>query len=232
VTIDRTEHESTSGRTAAIRVGALLAIVAVVAFVAYRLGWLDYRNAFQHIEAMRQTRNATSFAVLFVAMYALFTSLGAPATPFTVVSGALFGLVPGSIVAWVGAMGGAVVGYWIARTVGRGAVSRSIEQRQRVRLALEKTHDFHGMLGLRLVPVLPIGVVNFVGGLARAPFAAYVAATAVGVLPTTLIFCYFADSLVASGTNGRAGATKAVLIASALVAALTLASRRMRSRSS
>jgi uncharacterized membrane protein YdjX (TVP38/TMEM64 family) len=213
-------------------VGALLAIVAVVAFVAYRLGWLDYRHAFEHIEAMRQTRNATSFALLFVGMYALFTSLGAPATPFIVVSGAVFGFVPGSVIAWVGAMVGAAAGYWIARTVGRGAVSRSIAKRRRVRLALEKTHDFHGMLGLRLVPVLPIGVVSLVGGLARAPFAAYLAATAVGVIPTTLIFCYFADSLVVSGSNGRAGATKAVLIATALVAALTLASRMMRSRSS
>jgi uncharacterized membrane protein YdjX (TVP38/TMEM64 family) len=222
--------QGASGRTAAIRVGALLASIAVVAFAAHRLGWLDYKRAFQHIEAMREAHNTMSIAVVFVAIYALFTSLGAPATPFIIVSGALFGLVPGSVVAWVGAMVGAVGGYWIARTVGRGAVSRSIEKRQRVRLALEKTHDFHGMLGLRLVPVLPIGVVSLVGGLARAPFAAYLAATAIGVLPTTLIFCYFADSLVASGS--KAGATKAVLIATALVAALTLASRMMRSRSS
>jgi uncharacterized membrane protein YdjX (TVP38/TMEM64 family) len=232
VSIDRTGLKSTSGRTAAIRIGALLAIVAVVAFAAYHFGWLSYRSALGHIEAMRQTHNAMSFAVLFVGMYALFTSLGAPATPFTVVSGAIFGLVPGSVVAWVGAMAGAVTGYWIARTVGRGAVSRSIEKRHRVRLALEKTQDFHGMLGLRLVPVLPLGIVNFVGGLARAPFAPYLAATAVGVLPTTLIFCYFADSLVASGSGGRGSATKAVLIASALVAAMAFASRMMRSRSS
>lgn len=181
---------------------------------------------------MRQTRSSLSLAVLFVGIYALFTSLGAPATPFTVVSGALFGLVGGSVVAWIGAMVGAAVGYWIARTVGRGAVSRSIAKRQRVRLALEKAHDFNGMLGLRLVPVLPIGVVSLVGGLARAPFAAYLAATAVGVLPTTVIFCYFADVIVASGNGGRADATKAVLIASALVAAVSLAPRMMRSRSS
>ena len=230
MTTYRVEQGSTSGRTAAIRIGVLIAIVAVVAFAAYRFGWLDYKHAFQHIQAMRESHNAMSFAVLFVGIYALFTSLGAPATPFIVVSGALFGLVPGSVIAWVGAMIGAAAGYWIARTVGRGAVSRSIEKRRRVRLALEKTHDFHGMLGLRLVPVLPIGVVSLVGGLARAPFGAYLAATAIGVIPTTLIFCYFADSLVASG--GKAGATKAVLIATALVAALTLLPRMMRSRSS
>jgi uncharacterized membrane protein YdjX (TVP38/TMEM64 family) len=148
-----------------------------------------------------------------------------------VASGALFGLVPGSLVAWAGAMVGAAVGYWIARTVGRGAVSRSIEKRQRVRAALKKTHDFTGMLSLRLVPILPIGIVSFVGGLARAPFAAYLAATAVGVVPTTLIFCYFADTLVTSG-SGKGSATRAVLIASALVAALMFAPKMMRSRSS
>jgi uncharacterized membrane protein YdjX (TVP38/TMEM64 family) len=211
---------------------ALFAIVAVAAYVAYRFGWLDYRRVFHHIESMRQTRNAATFAALFVGIYALFTSLGAPATPFTVAAGALFGLVPGSLVAWVGAMVGAAAGYWIARTFGRGAVSRAIEKRARVRAALEKTHDFRGMLGLRLVPILPMGVVSFVGGFAKAPFAAYLAATAVGVVPTTLIFCYFADAIVASGSGARGSAMKAVIVASALVAALTLAPRMLRSRSS
>jgi uncharacterized membrane protein YdjX (TVP38/TMEM64 family) len=231
VSIDRSADVRSSGWTAAIRVGALLAIVAVVAFAAYHFGWLDYRHAFQRVEAMHDNRDATTFALLFVGIYALFTSLGAPATPFMVASGALFGLVPGSVVAWIGAMVGAAAGYWIARTVGRGAVSRSIEKRRRVRDALKKTHDFTGMLSLRLVPILPIGVVSFVGGLARAPFAAYLAATAVGVVPTTLIFCYFADTLVASGA-GKGNATRAVLISSALVAALMLAPRMLRSRSS
>jgi uncharacterized membrane protein YdjX (TVP38/TMEM64 family) len=233
VTLERTATApTTTGRTAAIRIAALLAIVAVAAFAAYRFGWLDYRHAFQRIEAIRETQNAMTFAILFVGIYALFTALGGPATPFTVVSGALFGLVPGSIVAWIGAMVGAAAGYWLARTVGRGAVSRSIEKRQRVRAALEKTHDFHGMLGLRLVPILPIGIVSFVGGLAKAPFMAYLAATAVGVIPTTIIFCYFADSLVASGSGSHSNPTRAVLIASALVAALMLAPKMLRSRSS
>lgn len=223
---------STSERAATIRIGLLIAIVGAAAFVAYHFGWLDYRRAFHHIEAMRQARDTMTFAVIFVGIYALFTSLGGPATPFTVVSGALFGFVSGSLIAWAGATIGAAAGYWIARTVGRGAVSRSIEKRERVRAALKKTHDFSGMLGLRLLPMLPIGVVSFVGGLARAPFAAYLAATAIGVAPTTVVFCYFANTLVASSTAGRGGAMKAVLIATALVAALTLAPRMLRSRSS
>jgi uncharacterized membrane protein YdjX (TVP38/TMEM64 family) len=49
---------------------------------------------------------------------------------------------------------------------------------------------------LRLVPVIPLSVVNFAAGLARTRFSIYVAATAIGILPATVVFAYFADSLV------------------------------------
>jgi uncharacterized membrane protein YdjX (TVP38/TMEM64 family) len=49
---------------------------------------------------------------------------------------------------------------------------------------------------LRLIPVIPLSVVNFAAGLARTRFGVYVAATAIGILPATVVFAYFADSLV------------------------------------
>src|SRR5262249_55676580 len=88
--------------------------------------------------------------------------------------------------------------------------------------AVSDARDFGGMLRLRLIPVLPIGMVNFIAGLARAPFARYLAATAVGIVPATLIYAYFADSLLKGVGGGRRDALTSLIAASVLLLALSL----------
>jgi uncharacterized membrane protein YdjX (TVP38/TMEM64 family) len=86
------------------------------------------------------------------------------------------------------------------------------------------------MLRLRLLPFLPLGVVNFVGGLANARFVSYLAATAIGSLPSLFLFSYFADALVATGSGVRHAAVSSILLASFLLAGLALAPKLLRSR--
>ena len=131
-----------------------------------------------------------------MAIYAIGTTFGLPGLPFTVAAGAVFGTLLGSVLSWIGAMLGAIAGYFLARTVGRNVVARWLKRFRRVDAAVAQARDFAGMLRLRLIPVFPIGVVNFVGGLARAPFGRYLAATAIGIIPSTVIYNYFADSLL------------------------------------
>ena len=109
-------------------------------------------------------------------------------------------------------------------------VDVEIRRYRRVDGAVDQARDFAGMLRLRLVPVLPIGVVSFVGGLARSPFARYLAATALGVVPSVIIYSYFADSLVQGVGSGRKQALISLLIASALLIVLSLLPRLLRSR--
>ena len=54
---------------------------------------------------------------------------------------------------------------------------------------------FGYLLTLRLLPLSPFGLVNVAAGCARAPFRAYVAATAVGAVPYSLIYSYLGDGL-------------------------------------
>ena len=89
-------------------------------------------------------------------------------------------------------------------------------------MAVAETRDFDGMLRLRLLPVLPIGVVNFIAGLARAPVPQYLLAAAIGIIPATVIYAYFADSLLERVGNGRREALKSLIIASTLLVALSL----------
>jgi uncharacterized membrane protein YdjX (TVP38/TMEM64 family) len=156
--------------------------------------------------------------------------LGSPAFPFNVAAGVLFGTVTGAALAWTGSMLGAISGYWLARAVGHNEVLRWIRRHRHIDAAVEQARDFPGMLRLRLVPLLPTGVVNFVGGLAKAHFGAYLAATAIGIVPSVVVYSYFADSLVKGVASGRMRALVSLGAACTLLILLTLLPRIVRSR--
>jgi len=219
-------------RSALVRIGVLALVVAIGMLVGYKLGWFDYAHTLSHIEKLRRSENLGVFVVGFIVAYGIGTSLGLPGLPFNVAAGALFGSVIGGIIAWTASLLGAVIGYWLARTIGHKEVSRWLMRYQRVNAAIDQARHFSGMLRLRLVPVLPIGVVSFVGGLARAPFLRYLAATALGVIPSVIIYSYFADSLVEGMGTGRKQALVSLVIASALLILLSLLPRLLRSRNS
>lgn len=215
---------------ALLRIGGLALLLVVATLIGYKLGWFDYQHTLTHIQRLRQSQNLPLFIVGFIVLYGVLTSFGLPGLPFNVAAGALFGTVIGGVLAWLGSMLGAIIGYWLARTVGHNEVLRWVRRYKRVDAAVEQARDFPGMLRLRLVPVLPIGVVNFVGGLAKAHFGGYLAATALGILPSVAIYSYFADSLAEGVGSGRTRALISLVVASALLILLSLLPRFFRAR--
>jgi len=217
-------------RSVLIRVGALALLLTVASIVGYKLGWFDSAHTLAHVQRLHRSEDTGTFLIVSVLAYALLTSLGLPGLPFNVAAGVLFGSVVGGILAWIGSMLGAIIGYWVARTVGHNEVLRWVRRYRRVDAAVEQARDFPGLLRLRLVPVLPIGVVNFVGGLAKAHFGAYLAATALGIVPSVTIYSYFADSLVDGVGSGRRRAIVSLFVASTLLILLSLLPRLLRFR--
>jgi uncharacterized membrane protein YdjX (TVP38/TMEM64 family) len=218
----------TKARSALWRVGGLALLLIAVTVAAHRFGWLDYQHALKHIENIRRSHSIVAFIAGTIVVFGLGTALGLPGLPFTVVAGVLFGTMLGTLLSWLGALLGATIGYWVARTVGHKEVLKLSKRVRRVDRAVEESRDFAGMLTLRLIPVLPIGTVNFVGGLARAPFWKYLVATAIGTLPSLIIYCYFADRLV-EGVGSRQ-AVSSLIIASTLLIVLALAPRLVNRR--
>jgi uncharacterized membrane protein YdjX (TVP38/TMEM64 family) len=214
-----------STRAALIRIGVLVFISVVAGLIAYNRGWFDVQHTLEHFARLRRSYNLVGFSIAFVVVIAIGTAAGGPAMPFVVTAGALFGTLFGSIISWGGAMLGAAAGYWLARTIGHGVVVNWLRRFRRASGAADAARDFHGMLRLRFIAILPLGIVSFIGGLARTPFVAYMAATAIGIIPSILIYCYFADSLIEGVSRGKSDAIVSLVIASALLIALSLAPR-------
>lgn len=151
------------------------------------------------------TRQGTGAMLAFGGIYALAIALGLPGTLLTLVGGAAFGLWRGLAINLAGALFGATLAFLEGRYLGRDLARRWFGRRLARLDGLERPGDaFLAFVRLRLIPLLPFGAANFAAGVTRAPLGPYVAGTALGILPSTILCTHFADALV----NGD-GATRA-----------------------
>ncbi|MFN2567708.1 MAG: DUF547 domain-containing protein, partial [Gemmatimonadaceae bacterium] len=127
----------------------------------------------------------------------------------------------GSLLNWAGATLGALGAYALARHLGSDAVRTFLGPHAGALDALTSKADFVTLFRLRLIPVVPFNALNFAAGLATAPFRAYALSTALGIIPGTIVYTYFADSLVAGVTGARNRALLHVAIAGALLIAVS-----------
>ncbi|MDQ6623067.1 MAG: TVP38/TMEM64 family protein [Verrucomicrobiota bacterium] len=139
-------------------------------------------------------------AVLYVGVYALATVLFLPGWIFTVGAGLSFGLLWGTVTALCGATIGATLAFLIARYAARGAISKRFGKDAKFK-RIDEAIGKQGwkMVGLlRLSPIIPFNLSNYVYGLTAIEFVPYVIATFVGMLPGTLLYVYL-------GTIGKLG---------------------------
>jgi uncharacterized membrane protein YdjX (TVP38/TMEM64 family) len=196
-------------------------MIVVLTGLAYKFGWLDARRATLIIQRFQNGQNAYFVAAMFVLVYAATTGVGFPALPFTIAGGAIFGHLLGSMLSWAAATAGMMLGYLLARGVGRETARRWLAKRA-VGEALTRSTSFWTLLRLRLIPVVPLSVVNFAAGLASTRFDVYVVASAIGVLPAVVVYAYFADSLVRGLQGARVHAYWDIAIASAVLMLMSL----------
>ncbi len=205
-----------------IRLVALAAIL-LGAFAVVRLTPLgDYftrEGALAGIEALR----GSSWAPLvFIAVYSTATALAVPGTVLTLAGGALFGTALGTLFNWIGANIGANIAYWMSRKLGRDGVQRLLGHRAAGLDRVTRDHGFKGLLTLRLIPLVPFNALNFGSGLTGISGRSYALATAVGILPGTAVYTFFADSLLQGSQEASREAWIRVLVAGLLLVALSL----------
>ena len=197
----------------------LVLVIAAASLIAWRLGFFALRDPQRLAAAIRRARAMRGIVPLFVGAYALVATFGLPAFPLTLAGGAMFGLGLGSVLNWSGAVLGACGSYGLARLLGRDALHGLLGTWGNRLDALGARSGFATIFRLRLIPVVPFNALSLAAGLAGVSFPAYSAATALGIIPGTVIYTYFADSLVA----GAAGASRQAFIRLGVAAVLLIA---------
>lgn len=167
------------------RIGIVLAALGALVVVGREAG--DQVPRFAHWVGSLGPWGPLAFA----AGYALAVVAFVPGSLLTLAAGALFGLVKGTAVVLAGATLGSTAAFLLSRTVARDAVARRVEGDPRF-AAIDRAIGTQGrriVFLLRLSPVFPFTLLNYVLGLTRVRLIDYVAAS-VGMLPGTLLYVY------------------------------------------
>jgi uncharacterized membrane protein YdjX (TVP38/TMEM64 family) len=148
-------------------------------------------------------------AFIYIGLYTVAAVLFLPGAIFTIAAGLIYGIAGGTAVALTGATIGAALAFLIARYLLRERIARYAERNRRFG-AIDEAVGRQGwkIVGLlRLSPLIPFNVSNYFYGLTSIGFWPYVLASAIGMLPGTLLFAYLGAIGKASigGAGGEQG---------------------------
>ena len=184
-------------------------------WIAIVIGFIALSAAAKHFLPLDEWMKALSAwveklgpfgVVVFALIYAVATVLFIPGSILTIAAGLIFGVGLGTLAAW----SGAVLGSSLAFLIGRYFARAKIEAKTKGNAKFEAIDEAIGKQGwkmiglLRLSPLIPFNVSNYFYGITKVGFWPYVAASAVGMLPGTLLYVY----LGAAGKAGLGGGEK------------------------
>ncbi len=126
--------------------------------------------------------------LIYIAIYVLATVLILPSTALNLTAGAIFGLWWGTLWTSIAAIIAAVVSFSFTRTVGRDVVALKLGRNFREMDDRLQQGGLFYMFALRLLPIIPYGLVNFTAGLTSIKFRDYFLGTLLGTIPGILPF--------------------------------------------
>ena len=151
---------------------------------------------------------------VFILVYFAATILFIPGSILTLGAGFVFamafglglGLLLGTLAVFVGASAGAILAFLIGRFLLRGWVTR-LTKKYTIFQALDKAlaqKGFRIMVLLRLSPIIPFNVLNYVAGITAVGFWEYVWAL-FAILPGTILYVFLGASAGSLTDIGRSG---------------------------
>lgn len=133
--------------------------------------------------------NPLQSILIFFVVYVLATSLSLPgASILSLLAGAIFGLLLGSVLVIFAATIGATVAFWLSRyLLGNTVQERYADKLKTINAGVEKDGAFY-LLTLRLLPVFPFFIINVLMGLTPMRTITYVVTSFFGMLAGTIIY--------------------------------------------
>jgi uncharacterized membrane protein YdjX (TVP38/TMEM64 family) len=206
-----------------------LPLIAVL--VAVSLGAFAYTLGFSPAEALAQVESLVSASgslgpVIFIGAYALATVLFIPGSVLTLAAGYLFGPLLGTAVVSLASTLGASLAFLVSRYAARPFIESRLMSNPKfaqIDAGIAATGAKVVFL-LRLSPLVPFTLLNYMLGLTRVPFLQYVGASWAGMLPGTIAYVGLGAlggaGLDAAGSAGQIDVPKLALYAVGAVATL------------
>jgi uncharacterized membrane protein YdjX (TVP38/TMEM64 family) len=173
--------------------GLLVVVLVLVMRFTPVLSWLTPEN----MEVLR-SRMGWWAVPAFIVFSAVMIALWVPGSVLMVVGTTVFGTMAAMPINYLGAVAGAVGGFWIARNLAGRAVDELLAPRwpgyRRYRAMLER-RGLETLLYLRIVPT-PFTAVSYLAGVSPLTAWQHGMATAVGILPGSFALTFLSGTVL------------------------------------
>jgi uncharacterized membrane protein YdjX (TVP38/TMEM64 family) len=167
-------------------------IVLIIVYWAFDLGryfTLSYlKGSLEGFEALYADHRVLVILIYFF-IYVVATSLSLPgAVVLTIVGGALFGFLTGTLIVSFASTIGATMACFVARFLLRDWVQGKFGDKiVKINEGIEKEGVFY-LFTLRLIPVFPFWIINLVMGLTKMPLWKFYWVSQLGMLAGTMVY--------------------------------------------
>lgn len=132
--------------------------------------------------------------IIYIALYIVATVLVLPSTALNLTGGAIFGLWFGTLWTSIAAITAAVISFFYSRSFARKALGNKLVRNWQKMDAEVVRGGVSYIFAIRLLPIIPYGLVNFAAGLTSVSFKDYFIGTILGTIPGILPFVFLGSS--------------------------------------
>jgi dihydrolipoamide dehydrogenase len=169
-------------------------IIISTAIIVYNSGLTKYLN-FEYVKSNLELfedyyqKNPLITLISFFTIYVLTTALSLPgATILTLLAGALFGLLQGTILVSFASTFGATCAFLFSRFAFRQAITKRYKNKiKNFNEGIKKEGAFY-LFTLRLIPIFPFFLINILMGLTPIKIVTFYLTSQLGMLPGTLVY--------------------------------------------
>ena len=181
-------------------IALLLLLLAVI--IGLRLSGIGELMTFENLQRNKDSLlafvrdNAVTSILIYILVYVAAIALNLPGgAVLTIAGGYLFGTFPAVVYVNIGATSGAVLAFLSARYLLGSRLQESYgAQLAKFNEEMER-NGVRYLLTLRLIPVFPFFLVNFLSGLTRVPLTSFTWTTSAGIIPGTVVFAFAGHQL-------------------------------------
>lgn len=204
-----------------LQIAKWIAIAALIGIVI----WLS-RSVFQ-VDANDLREWILSFGiwspVLYILIYTVRPLIFFPASVLSIAGGLAFGAWLGTLYTIIGATLGAMLSFYVAKTLGKSFVRKSWTGNVgKIQSQMEQNGFFYVLL-FRFIPVINFDLISYVAAFAKVRFASFALATFIGIIPGTFAYNFLGSSFVS-------GNPKIIVLAVVVFVILTVVPIALRNR--